>query len=140
MEANVIAAARTRRPIDMDALRHLYVETHVQSADFSDALARRTIGRSPVHMLLLHETDLAALYIGDLITALRDDGWEVVSADAAYADPVYLHAPDTPHANGSLIEQLAWEKGVTGERWYDRADIRVANRLFAERVLHEKAP
>lgn len=138
MEANVIAAARTKRPIDMDALRTLYVETHVQSADFSDALARRTIGRSPVHMMLLHETDLAALYIGDLIEALRADGWEVVTADEAYADPVYSHTPDTPHANGTLIEQLAWEKGVTGPRWYDRDDIHVANRLFAERVLHEK--
>lgn len=139
MEAQTIAAARAGRPMDMDALRDLYVETHVQAADFADALARRTIGRSPAHMLLLHETDLAALYIGDLIAALRADGWEVVTADDAYTDPVYARPPDTPHANGTLIEQLAWEKGMTGRRWYDRDDIHMANRLFAERVLHEKA-
>ncbi len=139
LEAQTVAATRAGKPIDLDALRAFYVETQVQSADFSDALARRTIGRSPMHMLLLHETDLAALYIGDLITALRADGWEVVTADEAYADPVYSHTPETPHANGTLIEQLAWEKGVTGPRWYDRDDIHVANRLFAERVLHEKA-
>jgi hypothetical protein len=34
-------------------------------------------------MMLLHETDLAALYIGDLVRALRRAGWTVVSADAA---------------------------------------------------------
>jgi peptidoglycan/xylan/chitin deacetylase (PgdA/CDA1 family) len=140
MEAQAIAAARAGKPIDQAALRDLYVETHVQSADFSDALARRTLGRSPVHMLLLHETDLAALYIGNLIAALRADGWEVVTADQAYADPVYAQAPDTRFAGGgTLIEQLAWEKGLTGSRWYDRDDIHVANRLFAERVLHEAA-
>lgn len=138
MEANSMAAMRRGQPMDMDALRTLYVETHVQAADFADALARRATGRSPVHMLLLHETDMAALYIGDLIEALRADGWEVVTADEAYADPIYSHTPDTPHANGTLIEQLAWEKGVTGPRWYDRDDVHVANRLFAERVLHEK--
>ncbi len=43
--------------------------------------------------------------------------------------------PDTPSAQGTLIEALAWEKGLP--RWYDRDNTAIANALFAERVLHE---
>ncbi len=140
MEALAVAAAKAGKPIDMEALRTLYVETHVQSADFGDALAIRAIGRSPVHVMLLHETDLAALFIGDLIDALRRDGWEIVSNDIAYADPIHTAMPDVPSSNGTLLESIAWEKGLPAPRWYDRNDVRIASRLFAERVLHEGAP
>ncbi len=87
-----------------------------------------------------HETDIAALYIADLVKALRANGWEIVTADTAYADPLKTAAPDVPSANGTLTELLAWEKGLPAPRWYERNNITLANRLFAERVLHEKAP
>jgi len=136
MEALAIDAKRQGRAMDMAALRDLYVETMVQSADFGDALAIRAIGRSPVHMLLLHETDLAALFIEDLVKALRADGWEIVSADAAYADPMHTALPDVPSSNGTLLEAIAWEKGLPAPRWYDRNDVRIADALFRDRVLH----
>lgn len=139
MEQLAINAKKAGKTIDMAGLRDLYVETHVQAADFADALMLRTIGRSPVHVMLLHETDLAALYIADLVKALRADGWEIVTADTAYADPLKTAAPDIPSANGTLTELLAWEKGLPAPRWYERNEITLANRLFAERVLHEKA-
>ncbi|HEX8301951.1 polysaccharide deacetylase family protein [Sphingomonas sp.] len=140
MEDQALRAVKAGKKIDMDALRALYVETHVQSADFTDAMMVRTLGRSPAHMLLLHETDMAALFLGDLIDALRKDGWEIISADGAFADPIYRMAPETPYAAGTLAEALAWEKGITGPRWYERNNTRIANALFAERVLHEKVP
>jgi peptidoglycan/xylan/chitin deacetylase (PgdA/CDA1 family) len=140
IEQLTIDAKKADKKIDMAALRDLYVETHVQAADFADALMRRTIGRSPPHVMLLHETDIAALYIADLVKALRADGWEIVTADMAYADPLKTAAPDVPSANGTLTELLAWEKGLPAPRWYERNNITLANRLFAERVLHEKAP
>jgi peptidoglycan-N-acetylglucosamine deacetylase len=139
MEALAVAAKKAGKPIDMAALRDLYVETHVQSADFGDALAIRALGRSPAHVLLLHETDMAALFLGDLIDALRADGWEIVSADAAYADPIHTAKPDVPWTAGTLIEQLAWEKKLPAPRWYERNDTKIADPLFARRVLHEKA-
>ncbi|MDP5279042.1 polysaccharide deacetylase family protein [Sphingomonas sp. DG1-23] len=138
IETLTIAAKKAGKTIDRAGLRDLYVETHVQAADFADALMVRTIGRSPPHVMLLHETDIAALYIADLVKALRADGWEIVTADAAYADPLKSAAPDVPSANGTLTELLAWEKGLPAPRWYERNDLAIANPLFAERVLHEK--
>lgn len=140
MEALAVTATKAGKAIDMDALRLLYVESHVQAADYYDGLAVTVWGRSPVQVMLLHETDLAAMYLPDLVAALRADGWEIVTADAAYADPIGKLFPDTPSANGTLTEAAAWEKGLPAPRWYERNEIQLANRLFAERVLHETAP
>ena len=139
MEALTTKAARAGERIDMAALRDLYVETMVDAAEFNDALARRALGRSPAHVLLLHETDLAALFIADLVRGLRRNGWRIVTADEAYADPLGNAAPDVPSAQGTLTEALAWEKGFPEPRWYSRADPKVADPLFEQRVLHKPA-
>ncbi len=139
IEAQAIAAKHAGRAMDLTALRDLYIETMVQSADFSDALVRRAIGRSPPHVMLLHETDIAAMFMPDLIRALRRDGWEIVTADAAYADPIYNALPDAPIAAGTLPEMLAWQHHVTGMRWYDRNDIKVGDALFQARVLRPQS-
>ena len=135
-------AVRAGKRIDRDALRDLYVESHLEAAEFYDLLARKTIGRSPAHVLLLHETDLAALFVGDLVEALEARGWEIISADEAYADPIggYTATYDTPAAQGTLIEQVAWQGGQPAPRWYERNDTRVARAEFDRRVLGTQAP
>jgi peptidoglycan/xylan/chitin deacetylase (PgdA/CDA1 family) len=139
LERLALDARKSGKPIDLAALRGLYVETMVQSADFSDALMRRTIGRSPAHVMLLHETDLAARYIGALTSALKDDGWRIVPIDTAYADPIYHVTPNGPSANATLTEALASQKGIPGQIWYARNDMKVASALFAARVMHQGA-
>lgn len=136
-EQAAIDAVKAGKRVDQNALRDLYIESHVGSAEFTDALARRALGRSPAHVLLLHETDLAAFWIGDLVHALEAKGWTIVSADEAFADPMARIAPDVPVAQGTLIEAIAWQKGLPTPRWYGRNDTRVAGKLFAERVLKE---
>ncbi len=140
MEALTIAAKAAGKAIDRDALRDLYVQSHVEAAEFYDGLMRRAVGRSAAQVMLLHETDLAALYIDDLVAALRAKGWQIVTADEAYADPVAIEATryDTPSAQGTLTEMLAWQKGLPAPRWYDGNTISIANKRFAERVLHEE--
>lgn len=137
MEALTIAAREAGKDMDMEALRRLFVETMVGAANFYDGLARRTLGRSPAHMLLLHETDLAALFLPALIEALRNDGWEIITPDEAYADPIARALPDVPSAQGTRIEAMAWEKGLPAPRWYERENLKVAGALFAQRVLKE---
>jgi peptidoglycan-N-acetylglucosamine deacetylase len=138
LEGLAVKALAAGNAIDRAGLRDLYVETQVGAAEFADALAVKATGRSPAHVLLLHETDLAALYIGDLVRALKAKGWQIVTADAAYTDPIAAEAPryDTPSAQGTLIEAVAWAKGLPAPRWYERNDEAVLTRLFNERVLH----
>ena len=138
IESRTADAVKAGKTIDRDALRDLYVETMVGAADFADQLARKTWGRQPAQVIVLHETDIAALFIADLAKALRKDGWTIITADEAYADPISKLAPNVPYANGTLVELAAWEKGLPKPRWYERNDIDLANRLFDERVLHER--
>lgn len=139
MDALTTAAVKAGKPVDLKGLHDLYIETLVGAADFYNDLAVKTLGRSPAHVILLHETDLNALYIEDLVAALRADGWEIITPDEAYTDPIATAAPDVPSANGTRTELMAWAKGVPAPRWYDRDDLKVIDALFARRVLHETA-
>ncbi|WP_332872609.1 polysaccharide deacetylase family protein [Allopontixanthobacter sediminis] len=134
-EQAAIDAKAAGQVMDMDGLRDLYVESHVQSAEFSDALARRTLGRAPAQVMLLHETDLAALYLSDLVTALKAKGWRIISADEAFADPIGQLQPDVPSAQGTLTEALAWELGLPAPRWYARNNPSLAGDEFRRRVI-----
>lgn len=138
IESLTIKAKADGKQMDMAALRNFYVTTHVEAANFYDQLAIKTIGRSPAHMLLLHETDIAAMFIGDLVSALRADGWEIVTADTAYADPISDVLTDVPSHQGTLTELMAWQKGLPAPRWYARNDTKLMTALFNEQVLKEK--
>jgi peptidoglycan-N-acetylglucosamine deacetylase len=131
-------ARKAGKPMDMQALGRLYVTWHVEAANFSDALLRKATGRQAAHVLLLHETDLAAFYLADLIRALRADGWTLITADQAYADPLGREIPDTPSANGTLSEALAWQRGLPAPRWYTYNNTRLAKQRFDAEVLGEQ--
>jgi len=137
LETLTTNAVRSGKPIDMAALRDLYVETMIGAAEFNDKLVRQAIGRSPAHVILLHETDLAALFIGDMVTGLRKAGWKIVTADEAFADPIGKAMHDVPSAQGTLTEALAWEKGLPAPRWYGPSSPRIADPLYTQRVLKQ---
>ncbi len=131
-------AVEAGQPIDMNALRDIYIENHIEAANFADRLARKALGRAPVQMLLLHDTDLAALYLGDLVAALRKDGWTVVTADRAYADPIGRMQPRLRDTNGTLLQMIAREKKVAGPYWFERNEVKVMRQLFERRVLQNQ--
>lgn len=138
MENLTIAVTKAGKPMNMTALRDYYVTLHVEAADFYDGLARQTVGRSPAHVMLLHETDMAAMFIGDLIAALRKDGWQIITADQAYRDPISDVVYDTPSAQGTLTEMMAWQKGLPEPRWYRYNEVDAADAKFRKDVLAEE--
>lgn len=121
MDALFQEAVRAGKTIDFDKLRKAYVDLLTDSVEFYDGLAREQLGRSPKHVLLLHENDLAALYIGDLVARLRRDGWEIVSPESAYADPIASVVPNTLALGQGRIVAIAAAKGYQGStrRWED---------------------
>ena len=137
LEQAAIDAMKAGEKIDREALRDLYIEHHVGAANFNDALSHKMFGRSTAQVMLLHETDLAALWIDDLVAALRADGWQIITADEAYTDPIARMRPDVPSAQGTLIEAIAWEMKMPPPWWYEGNDTRLYERLFRERVLHK---
>jgi len=129
-------AKSDQKVMDMAGLGKLYVETLVQAANFYDEIAVQTIGRSPAHILLLHETDLAALYIDDLVEALRNDGWAIISMDEAYADPIASIEPDTWFLGSGRVAAIAHTNGrKPAELVHERTDEETLDILFSQRVL-----
>jgi len=112
--------------VDYERLRAAYVELLVAGVEWYDGIAREALGRSPAHVLLLHENDLAALFIADLVAALRAKGWKIVSADEAYADPIAREEPKTLVLGQGRVVALAVDRGFTGrtEIWEDEEEIR----------------
>ena len=138
LDALASTARREGRTLDMDALRDLYVETLVDTAAFYDRMAVETLGRSPVHVLLLHETDLAAMLVDDLAAALRRTGWEIATIDDAYRDPIAASEPDTWFLGGGRIAALAQIGGREPRSLvHPRTDEAELSRLFRERVLRQ---
>jgi len=97
---------------ELDDLRDLYVDVITRSTEFYDALAQDLLGRSPHHVLLLHENDLAALFIGDLVAELRRRGFRIIPATEAFRDPIAEREPDTLFLGQGRIAALAHEAGA----------------------------
>ncbi len=96
--------------VNYDALGALYVSLSVEAAAYYDAVASDALGDAPVvHVLLLHENDLAARFAADLVDGLRNAGWEIVHPDQAYRDP--LPTPQTPLTGQGRVAALAIDAG-----------------------------
>ncbi|MEL7198395.1 MAG: polysaccharide deacetylase family protein [Pseudomonadota bacterium] len=137
IDSALARAEREKTAYDPEAARDLFVEAHVEAAEFYERLARETFGRAIIHNMLLHETDLSALFLGDLIMALKEAGWTILTADEAFSDPAYQNAPDVPSAQGTLVELAAWHKGIASQRWYPGNDTEKLEARFRRKVLGE---
>ncbi|HSG33958.1 MAG TPA: polysaccharide deacetylase family protein [Sphingomonadaceae bacterium] len=136
IDALATQAIADGRVVSHDALRELYVETLVGTANFYEDMAQRVLDRSPAHVLLLHETDIAALFMVDLVEALEADGWTIVTMDEAYHDPIAEIEPDTLYLGGGRLAAIAAENGANpADLVYERTDEDELTRLFEERVI-----
>ena len=111
MDALLQTAVVQGKDIDYAALRDVYVSTMWDTILFYDNIARETLGRSPKHVLLLHETDLTALYIADLVTHIRAQGWTIISPQEAYTDPLADIIPDVLLNEQGRVAAVAREQG-----------------------------
>ena len=108
-------ATEQKQSMNMDAVRDLYVETILAAARHYDGVACTWLGRSPHHVLLLHENDVAALFLGALIEAFKEEGWAIIEAEAAYEDPMASAAPDTLFLGQGRVAALAAIAGAEEE-------------------------
>lgn len=105
-------ALKENKKINYDLLQELYIEHLWESIQFYQNIALKTLGRSPKHVLLLHENDLAALFLDDLISFLRGEGWLIISPEEAYKDPIAQHIPKVLMNNQGRVAAIARENGM----------------------------
>ena len=85
-------------------------------AQHYDALARRLLGRSPVHVLRLHANGLNAEFLDEAIEMFRRRGWRIVPPEEALADPLYRKPVDTLPAGEGVLWARAKRAKLPGLR------------------------
>jgi peptidoglycan/xylan/chitin deacetylase (PgdA/CDA1 family) len=115
-------ALQEKRKVNYDKLRSVYLDHLWNSIQFYDGIARRILGRSPRHVLLLHENDLAAYFLTDLIKLLNAKGWEIISPTEAYEDPIAGIVPDVLFNGQGRVAAMAKEKGFASKDLVQEAE------------------
>lgn len=63
---------------------------------------------------LLHDNDITALFIKDLVVLLRERGCKIITPTEAYSDPLLTTAPDVVENNQGRVMAIAKSKGYSG--------------------------
>jgi peptidoglycan/xylan/chitin deacetylase (PgdA/CDA1 family) len=98
--------------LDLQAVGAFYTDMIIGAAEHYDQIACTWLGRSPRHVLLLHENDASALFLPQLIDTFRAKGWEIISALEAYDDPIAEIMPDTLFLGQGRVAALAEMAGA----------------------------
>lgn len=131
-------AIRAGKKVNEALLKNVYIEHIWKSIQFYDDVAKKHLGRSPKHVLLLHENDLAAKFLGDLIQFLRAKGWKIISPTEAYQDPIAGEIPDVLFNGQGRVAAIARSKGVPAKDLIqDSEDELYLDQLLLERKVIE---
>jgi peptidoglycan/xylan/chitin deacetylase (PgdA/CDA1 family) len=116
IDSKVNEAVKAGKDVDFGNVEDLYLATLLDTIEFYDAIAVEALDRSPAHIILLHENDLAAMYVADLAYELKRKGWEIISAEEAYKDPISDYEPDTLFLGQGRVAAIAHERGLRPAR------------------------
>lgn len=102
---------------DAARFRQAYLNHLWNRAQYYDGLARRLLGRSPHHVMLLHANALNAEALPEVIAMFRARGWRFVPPAEAFADPLYRKPVDTVPAGESVLWARAKKARYAGLRY-----------------------
>ncbi|GLX76737.1 polysaccharide deacetylase [Thalassotalea insulae] len=129
---------KSGQPLDMERMRQFYVKTLMASIQYYDQMANTYLGRSPKHVLLLHEMDITALFIGDLVDELRRQGWKIISPEQAYTDDIALYQTERVlKYNPGRIGEIARDNDQKSNLWHKTLDEAYLKQAFDQQVLNK---
>lgn len=122
--ARVNTAKRLNKKINLAKVKTLFIDHIISALECDDQLAKQLLGRSPKHVMLLHERDITVMFLEDLVAELRARGWKIIDVMDAYTDKMYFESPKNTFAGYGIVSQLVFEQ--TGEKkvCYDFAKLR----------------
>ena len=129
-------AIKEGNEVDFKQLGKFYVDVLMESIEYYDQMAVNHLDRSPKHVLLLHEMDISALFIGNLIKELRNKGWKIINSEEAYKDKIAEFLIKEPlKFNPGRIGEIARENGQKRKLWHYTLDEKYLKSKFEKRVL-----
>jgi len=104
---------------DLEPYRKYYVTAVMTLAEHFQNLAERLGYPDIPHSMLMHHNVLNGLFLDDVLTALKEQGWSLVDAKEAFEHPIYKLEPKTSTRGRSLLSVLAQEQGVSDTGYPD---------------------
>lgn len=92
---------------NLEAYKQYYINHIIDRIEYYDSLSLISFNRRIPHTLLLHHNLLNALYLDDLLVAIKDSGWELIDAKKAYTDKVFCLQYEILPCGESLVWQSA---------------------------------
>ena len=91
---------------DLSGYRDYYLSSVLTRVDYFHAVgADIGVGSMP-HTLLMHHNELNGLFLGDLLAHLQANGWILIDADIALANPFLQMQPETLNMGRSLLSVI----------------------------------
>lgn len=119
MSALLAKTVENNKKIHYDKAKKFYVDTLYNAIEFYDGIATKTLGRSPKHVLLLHENDAAALFVDDLVAHLRAKGWKIITPQEAYKDPIARKQVNASYHLQNRLSAIASHEGFAEAELHD---------------------
>ena len=125
-----------KEAIDFEQLKAFYLDVMIAGIDYYDELAVKHLGRSPKHVLLMHEMDITALFIGDLADELRKRGWTIIPPERAFQDDIAHFQYEKPaRFNPGRIGEIARTKGQKKGLWHSTLEESWLEAQYLKRVI-----
>lgn len=134
---NQIYSAHAKSGVQEKAaqVKKAYIEHLLDRANYYDGLAKQVLGRSPIHVMLLHTNEINAAALPQVIAVFRERGWHFVAPKAAFDDPVYSLPVNTLPAGESLIWARAKAAGLSGLRYPAEDSVYEEPKLRSQSLL-----
>lgn len=116
IDRRLLARLQNEPHADPTPYRDYYVAHIRDRARYYRQLALDVLGHEIRHTLLIHHNRLNAMFLGDMMAGLRQDGWKWIDAKHAFRDPIFQREPKTLPAGESLVWALAKETGRFEDR------------------------
>jgi peptidoglycan/xylan/chitin deacetylase (PgdA/CDA1 family) len=107
IDAQIAEALKKDIDTDLTPYREYYINHILDRADYYDTLARLVFKKEIKHTLLIHHSLLNALFLDDLLIALKTKGWKLIDAKKAYKDSVLSQQPLIAPCGESIVWQCA---------------------------------
>lgn len=107
IDAQLIAALEQNIHTDLTPYKEYYIKHILDRANYYDSLSHLVFKRDIKHTLLIHHSLLNALFLDDLLVALKTNGWELIDAKNAYTDEVFQLQPNIVPCGESIVWQSA---------------------------------
>ncbi|MGL4630309.1 MAG: polysaccharide deacetylase family protein [Leadbetterella sp.] len=105
IDMQIAEALKKDANADLTPYKEYFIKHILDRANYYDSLAQKVFKRNIKHTLLLHHSLLNALFLNDLLLALKENNWKLIDAKNAFKDAVFSLQPIIEPCGESIVWQ-----------------------------------